>query len=78
MAPRAGAGNVRLISRILGRQAARAGGYIAAGPTLAAARAAGQTVEEYVETLWGGVGGTAAIVERMRAAGALEAADTVV
>jgi hypothetical protein len=54
------------------------GDYIPAAETVAAAKAAGQTVEEYVEILWNGVGATAGIVERMRRAGALEPTDTVV
>lgn len=75
---RTGRGIARRIYRRLRPVPPAQGDYIAAAPTVAAAKAAGQTVEEYVETLWGGIGGTAAIVERMRAAGALQRAETVV
>jgi hypothetical protein len=54
------------------------GDYISAAATVAAARVAGQSVEAYVEEQWGQVGSTAAIVDRMRRAGALEPTDTVV
>lgn len=52
--------------------------YIGAAATVRAAQSAGVSVEEHVEDLWGQRGGTAAIVDRMQAAGALGPTDTVV
>jgi ubiquinone/menaquinone biosynthesis C-methylase UbiE len=47
------------------------GGYIDAKATVQAAQARGQTVCEYVETLWGQQGATRAVVEEMNKAGCL-------
>jgi hypothetical protein len=64
------------VRRFLRRRSPSA--YIPAKATVRAAKRAGLSVEAYVERLWNSEGTTAAIVERMRDAGALEPTDTVV
>jgi len=52
--------------------------YIDAEETIQAARSAGQTVPEYVASLWGEVGVTEAVVGQLAACGALEPCARVV
>jgi hypothetical protein len=50
------------------------GGFISAHETIAAAKAAGLSVSEYVERLWPGDGTTAAIIDKVRSFGAISSA----
>jgi phospholipid N-methyltransferase len=52
--------------------------YTSAGDTIAAAQAAGLSVGDYVERLWGIQGRSALIVERLHQLGTISAAQTVV
>ncbi len=53
------------------------GGYLDAKATVQAARARGQTVCEYVETLWGQEGATVRVVRQMSKVGCLVQCDRV-
>jgi Methyltransferase domain len=52
----------------------RSGGYISANTTVAAAQAAGLSVCDYVERLWGTKGQTASIIEKIHDLGAISSA----